>query len=124
MSNGFGTGILFGSSNISTTATTGSILSFKIKKTANKKEVADGADQFAYVGFTQRKKTANAEVLFKGASVTLPEIGDTATVTNTWSGDVTGTWYVTDSEVNYKSDDAVKCAVELTMWYSGSVALS
>ena len=125
MNNGIGTGIYFSTSAISTNAISGSVLSFKLKKQADKKEITDGGDNFKYIGITTRKKVASVEVLFtgSGSAITLPEIGDSATVTNPWSADVSGSWAVTDSEVDFKADDAAKVTFELTQWYNGSAYL-
>lgn len=122
MNNGIGSGVYFSTSVISQSAITGSVLSFKLKKSADKKEITDGGDNFKYVGITKRKKVASCEVLFtgSGSAITLADIGDTATLTNPWSGDVSGSWAVTDSEVDWKSDDAAKVTFEFSQWWNGT----
>ena len=121
MNNSFGSnsGIIFSTAGITQSAVSGSLLSFKLKKSAEKKEITDGSDNFAYVGVTKRKKVANVEVLFtgSGSALIIPDIGDTATITNPSSGDSTGSWGVTDAEVNWKSEDACKVSYEITQWY-------
>jgi hypothetical protein len=119
MNNGFGTGVIFSTANITQPLVSGSVLSFKIKKQADKKEITDNADNFIYVGITKRKKVGSLEVLFtgSGSAWNIPEVGDTATFSsNTLSGDISGSWGVTDSEVDFKSDDACKVSYEITQW--------
>jgi len=118
MNNGFGTGCYFGS-NVTSNVITGSILSFKLKKSTDKKEITDNIDNFLQVAFTKRKKVATAEVLLQGSGsqIVLPNIGDIGTLASPWTAEVSGSWGVTDSELDFKSDDMAKVNVELTQWY-------
>lgn len=116
--NGFGTGVIFSLNGVSTTLASGSILSFDLAKDGDAKTILDGSNNTYYVGFSNRIKTANVEVLFTGSGslLTLPEIGATATLTVPWSNDVSGNWGVTKSSVSGKSDDAVKLKFEWKQW--------
>lgn len=117
LNNGFGTGCYF-SSNVTQTAITGNVLDFKLKKSADKKEITDNTDNFLQVAFTKRKKVATLEVLLQGSSsvFTLPEIGNTASMASPWTNDVSGSWGITDAEIMFKSDDFAKVSLELTQW--------
>jgi hypothetical protein len=115
--NGYGTGIYFANPT-TTTAASGSVLSFKLKHQADKKELTDNYDNFIYVGITKRKKVASLEVLLQGSgsAITLANIGDTATIANPWTTEVAGNWGVTDAELDFKNDDGAKQTLELTQW--------
>ena len=116
--NGFGTGCYF-SSNVTQTSVTGSVLDFKLKKSADKKEITDNSDNFLQIAFSKRKKVASLEVLLtgSGSAIVIPEVGDTATMASPWTTEVSGSWGVTDSELMFKSDDVAKVSLEITQWY-------
>jgi hypothetical protein len=120
VNNGLGTGVYFSiAGNISQSIVSGSVLSFKLKKSAEKKAITDGSDAFQYIGITKRMKVANVDVLFtgSGSKLNLPNIGDTALMSSPWTDDVSGSWAVTESEVDFKSDDAAKVSYEITQWF-------
>lgn len=120
MNNGFGSGIVFSCIGMTISNVTGSITSWDLQKSAEKKEITDGTDAFKYVGIAKRKKVVKAEILFtgSGSAVTIPEVGDTATLVAPWSGDVSGNWGVTDSSIKARMEDAVVSSIELTQWYT------
>src|ERR1035441_9989560 len=99
MNNGFGTGCYF-SSNVTQNAVTGSVLDFKFKKQADKKEITDNTDNFLQVAITKRKKVATLEVLLQGSAsaIVIPEIGDSCTIASPWTTEVSHSWGVTDAE--------------------------
>jgi len=117
MSNGFGTGAYF-SSQVTQATLTGSVLDFKLKKQADKKELTDNNDNFFQVAFSKRKKVATLDVLLQGSgsNIAQPNIGDTVVLASPWSTDVSGSWGVTDSELMFKSDDFAKISLEVTQW--------
>lgn len=118
LNNGFGTGCYF-SSNVTQNTITGSVLDFKLKKSADKKEITDNTDSFLQIAFSKRKKVATLEVLIQGSgsNISQPNIGDTATLASPWTNEVSGSWGVTDSEIMFKSDDFAKFSLEVTQWY-------
>lgn len=122
--NGFGTGCFF-TSNITQTAITGSITTFKFKYGAEMKEAVDGTDNYYQVAFGKRKKVANATILIQGSGslIATPQIGNIATLASPWTNDLTGNYGVTAAEVTYKSDDFAMCDVELTQWVTVSGSL-
>lgn len=117
LNNGFGTGCYF-SSNVTQTSVTGSVLDFKLKKSASKKEITDSTDNFLQIAFTKRMKVATLDVLIQGSgsNIPIPNIGDTSTMASPWTNEVSGSWGVTDAELKYKSDDFVQMTLELTQW--------
>lgn len=119
LNNGFGTGIYFSSQVFLTGGISGSIESFTLNHTAEKKEIIDGNDNFIYIGIGKRKTVANATVILtsSGSNIATPAVGDTATLASPWTTDVSGTWGVTDAKLMFKSDDAAKVDIELTQWY-------
>jgi hypothetical protein len=121
MSNGFGTGAYF-SSQVTQATLTGSVLDFKLKKQADKKELTDNNDNFFQVAFSKRKKVATLDVLLQGSgsNIAQPNIGDTVVLASPWSTDVSGSWGVTDSELMFKSDDFAKISLEVTQWITTS----
>jgi hypothetical protein len=120
MNNGFGSTIYFSAQGISTSATTGSVVSFKYKNVADTKEVISGAFNYLGIGIGKRKKVANVEVILTGSGSTIntANIGDVATITSPWTANVSGNWSVTQAESALKDDDAAKQTIELTQWYT------
>jgi hypothetical protein len=126
MNNGYGTGVIFSTTGITQTMISGAVIDFKLARQAEIKEVADGANQFLGVSASKRKKVATLSVLLQtsGSTVTLPNILDTATFTNTWSGDCSGSWAVTGQpSIDWKQDDFAKASLEITQWVTATGTL-
>lgn len=118
MNSGFGTGVIFSLKGVSSNVISGSVISFDYDKDADIKEVTNGSNEVQYVGITKRIKNANIEVLFTGSGsmLTLPDVGDTCTLTVPWTNDVSGSWAVIKPGTAGKPDDGVKCKFALKQW--------
>lgn len=120
MNNGFGSEVYFGMGNTAIVGITGSLVSFKLNKTADVKEVTNGKNDVQYIGISKRKKVANAEILIYGSGshlITVNDIGDTVSITSGFvTTDVAGNWAITKPDLDFKPDDGAKMSVELTQW--------
>lgn len=118
--------VMFGATGMSQTAITGSILSFKLQKQGEVKEATDAANKFMAAAKGKEKRVASISVLLtaSGSQVILPELLASATITNSSSGDCTGSWYVTGQpSIDWKNDDFAKADVELTQWLTATGTL-
>lgn len=99
-----GVAVTFGTGGSSATLLT----SATVNKTSSKKEIPDGNGGFGAVVYFAIKD----EVNFETYEATSPNVGDTSTLPSLISGFVSGSVFVTSSEVVESSEDLTKSNVQ------------